>query len=181
MKLKRVIIYFIFFSLILSLLLLKITGKIFDDDFFLWILYPTVFIVQFLTGYAFSYFENTGYVSYDNIITISKSCAGINLFILTNLIGIYLISASRSELHKKALYLIPNLIMSYIFTIITNALRISFSIYFEPVKRSVPFLIKAKNWVHYGIGTFLFIFSLLVYYFILKRGLPWIKKKIKEI
>ena len=89
---QKIIKYVIFIIIISLLLTLKFSHNKLDINFFLWLLFPTTFIVEIFTGNKFIYNTEKGYVSFNENIIISKSCAGINLFILLSFISLYISS-----------------------------------------------------------------------------------------
>lgn len=180
-KILKLIKYIIFILIIAILLMIKFIYNKQNTDSFLWILYPTIFLIEIFTGYKFIYYIDKGFVSFNEIIIINKSCAGINLLILISFISLYILFNKKTKTGNQIVWIIPYLLFSYFFTIFSNAIRISFSILFEPVRLNSSILKSANNWIHQGIGSFVFLSSILLYYFLLTRGkswITWIKKII---
>lgn len=173
---QKIIKYTIFIIIITLLLILKFSLKKLNTNSFQWLLLPTTFFVEVFTGNKFVYNTEKGFVSYNEIITINKSCAGINLFILLTFLSLYILFNKKIKISRQLFLLVPYLVFAYCFTILANALRISFSILLEPVRLNSPVLKSANNWIHQGIGTFIFLVSILFFYFLLIRGKLWIKK-----
>lgn len=177
----KLIKYIIFILIILTLLTIKFVYNKLNTVSFLWILYPTIFLIEIFTGYKFIYYIDKGFVSLNEIIIINKSCAGINLLILTTFISLYILFNKKTKTYNQLAWIIPYLLFSFFFTIISNAVRISFSILFEPIRLNSSILKSSNNWIHQGIGSFVFLLSILIYYFLLTRGkswITWIKKTI---
>ncbi len=168
--------YISFVLIIILLLSLKFFNRILNINSFTWLLTPTTFLIEMFTGYKFIYDNETGYISINDRIIINKSCAGINLFILLSFLSIYILFNKKIKTSKQLIRIIPYLTFAYCFTLFANAIRISFSILFEPIRLNSSFLMSTNNWIHQGIGTFIFLFSFLIFYFLLLRGKQWIKK-----
>lgn len=173
---QKIIKYIIFISIIFLLLTLKFLTKKISPDKFQFLLLPTTTLVEIFTGDKFLYNKVKGYINYNETISINKSCAGINLFILLSFLSTYILFNKKIKTSRQLLLLLPYLVFAYCFTIFANALRISFSILFEPIRLNSTILKAANNWVHQGIGTFIFLTSILTFYFLLQRGKLWIKK-----
>ncbi len=170
----KLIKHIVFILIIILLLSLKLFYNKLNTASFLWILYPTIFLIEIFTGNKFIFYIDKGFVSFNEIITINKSCAGINLLILTAFLSLYILFNKKTKIYNQLIWIIPYLLFSYFFTIISNAIRISFSILFEPIRLNSSILKSANNWIHQGIGSFIFLISILLYYFLLTRGKSWI-------
>ena len=177
-KLENVIKTILIIIIILFLLLIKIYHQKNNNYNYKIILTPTVLMVEIFTGYSFNFIDGIGYVSQDEEIIISKKCAGINLLILSIFISLIVGFKNKQKFNRQILKLIFYFIFAFCFTILINAIRISFSINFEPIRRSIDILSRANNWIHHGIGTFIFVSSLVIYYFLIKRSESWITKRI---
>ena len=173
---QKIIKYIIFIIIITLLLILKFSLKKLNTGSFQWLLLPTTLLVEIFTGNKFVYIIGKGFISYNEIITINKSCSGINLFILLTFLSLYILFNKKIKTSRQFFLLAPYQFFAYIFTIFANALRISFSILFEPIRLNSPILKSANNWIHQGIGSFIFLISVLIFYFLLMRGKLWIKK-----
>lgn len=173
---QKLIKYISFILIIILLLSLKFFSKKLNTNSFHFLLAPTTFLVKIFTGYKFIYNIDIGYVSINEKIIINKSCAGINLFILLSFLSIYILLNEKIKTSNQLIKIIPYLTFAYCFTIFANAIRISFSILFEPIRLNSSILLSANNWIHQGIGTFVFLTSILIFYLLLLRGKLWIKK-----
>lgn len=170
--------YGIFIITAAILLGVKIVYRGAGPESFRWLLVPVVFWVELFTGQNFTYSAGEGYMNYSQTVLINHTCSGLNFFILTILLSLLIIPAgitTRTTLRSTSLIIT----VSYILTVIANTIRIVIAIRFEPIRRSIPVLAGAEHWVHQGIGVFVFLSFLLIYYSLLKRGILWNKHIIK--
>lgn len=84
-----------------------------------WILAPTAFIVESVTGSGFRFEPFFGYLSDDRTFLIAAPCAGVNFLIIC-----FLMLAVRKIPHGKLKELPLFLLAAYGWTIIANAARI---------------------------------------------------------
>src|SRR5687767_11654447 len=67
-----------------------------------WILAPTTFLVEFITGTQFTFESHAGYMSEDRTFLIATSCSGVN-FLIISFLMLVLIRAWRSQLNWRYL------------------------------------------------------------------------------
>ena len=175
-SIQKIIKYIIFVLIVILLLILKFSLKKLNTNFFQWLLFPTIYLVEIFSGNKFIFSLEKGYINLNDNITINKSCTGINLFILLTFLSLYILFNKKTKTSSQLIMIIPYLLFAYCFTIFANALRISFSILFEPIRLNLPILKTTNNWIHQGIGTFIFLISVLIFYLLLLRGKLWIRK-----
>jgi exosortase K len=177
-QLITIIKYLIAILVLLFLVLLKISYTHLDNSYLLWLLAPTVFLVELFTGLYFIFINDTGYMSMSGNIIINGTCSGINLFIMTGFISLYFSLKNDLKLSGYIIKIFAYIVFAYIFTIIANSFRISFSIKFEPVISNIKFLSNTDYFVHQTIGIFFFTLFLLFFYLILKWSDQWMKKNL---
>jgi exosortase K len=145
------------------------------DDYF-WLLFPVKTMVSFITDIHFWYDPSIGYTSYNGQIIINDRCSGLNFFIITLFLSVFIDLEDDSLLYKRLLKIIFFVFICFILTVFSNSIRISICIYLAVFEKYFQFLKEAKSWVHEGMGTFVFLFFLLSYNFLLMKGKLWIQK-----
>ena len=90
-----------------------------------WILAPTTWLVEFITGTNFEFESYTGYMSSDRTFVIAASCAGVN-FLITSFLMLSLRRVWQDRHAKIAWrFFAVAAIAAYLATIIANTTRIS--------------------------------------------------------
>lgn len=90
-----------------------------------WILAPTTWLVEFITGSNFEFEAYTGYMSSDRTFVIAASCAGVN-FLITSFLMLSLRRLWKDRAKKIAWRFFALVaIAAYLATIIANTVRIS--------------------------------------------------------
>lgn len=90
-----------------------------------WILAPTTWLVEFITGSNFAFESYTGYMSSDRTFVIATSCAGVN-FLITSFLMLSLRKLWKDRATKIAWRFFALVaIAAYLTTIISNTVRIS--------------------------------------------------------
>ena len=94
-----------------------------------WILMPTAWLVQGLTGIAFVHEAHSGYVSLQKGLMIAPACAGINFFIIVFCLSAFSFLHRFKRFQTGLLWLLGGLLISYGLTLGVNTLRISLAIF----------------------------------------------------
>jgi exosortase K len=90
-----------------------------------WILAPTTFVVELLTGEEFWFESYAGYMSTDHSFLIADSCSGVNFLIMAFLtLGLMKIRRALSA-NVSWIFIPVAMIAAYLSTIIANTVRIS--------------------------------------------------------
>lgn len=90
-----------------------------------WILAPTTWLVEFITGKNFEFESYTGYMSSDRTFVIAASCAGVN-FLITSFLMLSLRRVWQDRTTKIAWrFFAVVALAAYLATIIANTVRIS--------------------------------------------------------
>lgn len=161
----------------LALLGLKLFYMRAETESLRWVLAPTAFVSSLFCGMDFIYREGMGYLSTNGLYLINKSCSGVNFLILTLFISTFSLLSRKMRIRWQLVTAFLAGAASYLLTILSNSIRITLSILFEPFRRSIPLLEGAESWVHQGIGTFIFLLFLLIYYYMLMKGALWIREQ----
>jgi exosortase K len=89
-----------------------------------WILAPTAWFVELLSGKSFEFESYTGYMSSDHTFVIAAPCAGVN-FLITAFLMLGLTRLWRDRSAVIRWYLIPSIAaMAFVATLIANTSRI---------------------------------------------------------
>jgi exosortase K len=132
-----------------------------------WVLSPTTFLVELVSGETFTFESNAGYMSSDYSFLIAASCAGIN-FLITAFVMLSLV-----ELWKNSNVIIWKLIpvtlgIAYVSTIVANTVRIVVAL---RLHRMGPEMIWVNpEQLHRFEGIFVY-FGFLLFLFIVCEGL----------
>src|SRR5688572_20200996 len=89
-----------------------------------WILAPTTFLVELVSGTTFQFESNAGYMSSDRRFIIAASCAGVN-FLITAFLMLSLSrlwkARTQSPAHNLSWRFIPiALMLAYLATLVAN-------------------------------------------------------------
>jgi exosortase K len=108
----------------LCALALKAHYSIASPDQLRWILSPTTWLVELLSGRSFSFESHAGYMSSDHCFLIAASCAGVNFMIASFLmLSLRVVLASRSQSISWR-FLPLTAVAAYTSTIVANTVRI---------------------------------------------------------
>jgi exosortase K len=94
-----------------------------------WILAPTTFLVELISGSRFGFEAYSGYVNGDHSFVIAASCAGVN-FLITAFLMLSLSRLWRQRSQERTedsswLYIPAAAVFAYLTTIVANTVRIS--------------------------------------------------------
>lgn len=130
-----------------------------------WLLAPTVWWVQVLSGIPFHFVPCAGYVNHTYQFVIARSCSGMQFMIITIATLLFPFIPHMETCRKKIRWTISILPASYILTILVNVIRILLSIYLPVIMAkslSGGFLTPSR--LHTLIGTFVYFTSLFLIY-----------------
>lgn len=130
-----------------------------------WLLAPTAWWVQALSGIPFHFVPYEGYVNHTYQFVIARSCCGMQFMIITIATLLFPFIPQMDTTQKKIRWMISILPASYILTILVNIIRILLSIYLPVIMQkslSGSFLTPAR--LHTLIGTFVYFTSLFLIY-----------------
>ena len=94
-----------------------------------WILAPTSLWVRILSGIPFDYEPGSGYVSHSFRFIIAPSCSGVQFMLIAAATLLYSFVHRMPTRKKGICWTILSFLISYIYTILVNGLRIVLSIY----------------------------------------------------
>ncbi len=135
-----------------------------------WVLAPTAFLTELITGTHFAFESHAGYMSMDHSFLIAASCSGVN-FLITAFLMLSLRKLWREDRSQKIRWkFIPAAaFVAYLTTIAANTVRISSAL---RLRRLDPELIWLNpDQLHRFEGIFIYFgFLLLLYIISEKRG-----------
>src|ERR1051325_6981047 len=93
-----------------------------------WILAPTTFLVEFVSGSRFQFESFAGYINSDHTFVIAASCAGVN-FLLTAFLMLSLGRLWRERARGVSWAFVPlSLAIAYVTTLVANTVRIAIAL-----------------------------------------------------
>ncbi|MBC8029200.1 MAG: exosortase K [Pyrinomonadaceae bacterium] len=150
---------------LLSALALKQYYATASVDQLRWILAPTTFVVELLTGSQFEFESHAGYMSSDRRFVIAASCAGVNFLITAFL----MLSLRKLWSERKTSWrFIPAAgLVAYLATIVANTFRISTALYLQRTPLEIGWL--NENQLHRLEGIFIYFGFLLLLFLVSER------------
>lgn len=148
----------------LCALALKIHYSLASPDQLRWILSPTTWLVELLSGRSFNFESHAGYMSSDHTFLIAASCAGVNFMIAS-----FLMLSLRALVGAKALrtswrFLPGGAAIAYLSTVIANTVRICIAL--EMQQGSVRLESLDANQLHRAEGIVVYFAFLLMLYLV---------------
>lgn len=152
----------IYFAAALAVLAMKIFYRTADCGALLWILAPTTWWVQLLSGIPFEWLAHVGYVSHEYQFVIAASCSGVRFLMIAFVMLVCSFTHQMDSWGKKLSWLGFCAVFSYIATVLVNGIRITLSIYLPIMlgKDVLPMWLTAER-LHTMIGTVIY-FSMLI-------------------
>lgn len=99
----------------------------------LWILAPTTYLVELVTGAAFEFETGAGYMNHDHSFLIAAACSGVN-FMIAAFLMLTLGHLWKGRTSNAGWLFIPvSMLAAYISTILANTVRISTALKIRPV------------------------------------------------
>jgi len=134
-----------------------------------WILAPTTFIVELLSGRSFTFESYTGYMSSDHTFVIAVPCAGVN-FLITAFVMLALRRLWQGRFESVSWRALPiSMATAYVTTVIANAVRICVAL--EIQRRSFEVSGLTGNQLHRLEGIVVYFGFLMLLFFVMERRL----------
>ena len=131
-----------------------------------WILAPTTWLVEFISGTDFAFESYTGYMSSDHTFVIAASCAGVN-FLITSFLMLSLRRLWRDRARKIPWSFFAGMAaVAYLVTIFANSLRISSSLLMRRTSWEIGL---SANQMHRIEGIFIYFGFLLLLFLVSER------------
>ena len=133
-----------------------------------WVLTPTTFLVELVSGETFTFESYAGYMSSDYSFLIAASCSGVN-FLITAFVMLSFVELWKEHSKMPLWKLIPvTLGVAYVSTILANAVRIVVAL---QLHRMGPEMVWVNpEQLHRFEGIFIY-FGFLLFLFIVCEGL----------
>jgi len=132
-----------------------------------WILAPTTLIVELLSGRSFVFESFTGYMSSDHTFVIAVPCAGVN-FLITAFVMLALRRLWDGRFESVGWHFLPvSMVLSYVTTVIANAMRIAIAL--EIQRRSVEVNGLTENQLHRLEGIVVYFGFLMLLFVVMER------------
>ncbi len=133
---------------------------------FTWILAPTVWWVQALSGIPFHFVPYEGYVNHTRQFVIALSCSGVQFMLITIAALLFPFVHQMDTNRKKLCWTAFAFPCSYVLTILVNVIRILLSIYLPAIMDRYLLQKSPSNpaKLHTLIGTFVYFTSLCIIY-----------------
>jgi exosortase K len=134
-----------------------------------WILAPTTYVVELLSGRSFTFESYTGYMSNDHTFVIAVSCAGVN-FLITAFVMLALRKLWQGRFESVSWRVLPiSMATAYVATVIANAVRICVAL--EIQRRSFEIDGLTGNQLHRLEGIVVYFGFLMLLYLVMERRL----------
>lgn len=133
-----------------------------------WILAPTTWWVQLLSGIDFKKVPGVGYINHNYEFVIAPVCAGINFMIIALSTLVFSFMHRMGNVKSKITWMIMSIVAIYPYTIIVNSLRIIPSIYLLQMDFYSGWLTPER--VHTMEGTLVYFAALLFLYHIADKA-----------
>jgi exosortase K len=134
-----------------------------------WILAPTTLIVELLSGRSFVFESYTGYMSSDRTFVIAVPCAGVN-FLIMAFVMLALRRLWNGRFESVSWRFLPvSMAVSYVATVIANAMRIVIAL--EIQRRSVEVSWLTENQLHRVEGIVVYFGFLMLLFVVMERKL----------
>lgn len=162
----------IYVPAVLAVFAIKIFYRTADSDQLSWILAPTTWWVQILSGIPFEKAAQVGYVSHEYRFIIAPSCAGVRFLLIAFVMMIFSFTHKIDTGRNQFCWLGFSAVFAYIATIFVNGIRIWVSIYLPLVledKGVLPGWLTAEQ-LHTVIGTMVYFSMLFVIYKLAERS-----------
>ena len=132
-----------------------------------WILAPTTFLVELVSGRAFRFESHAGYITSDRTFVIAASCAGVN-FLITSFLMLSLRKLWRDRAQYVAWRFIPlAAVFAYLATLVANTVRISTALRLQRMHLETSWL--SGNQLHRFEGIFIY-FGFLLFLFMVSES-----------
>lgn len=171
---------------ILMILGLKCYYRQADCDSLLWILAPTTWWVQLLSKIPFTYISGTGYVNHSLRLLIAPSCSGVRFMtiVFATLVFsfVHMVASSQNSPasespqspHPKVkgfCWIAASALLSWLFTVVVNGLRIITAIYLPLYLEDVGLMkgMLTQDRLHTMIGVVIYFIALLTIYRLIGR------------
>jgi exosortase K len=158
-------------AVLLGALAIKFFYSTASADQLRWILAPTTFLVELVSGIPFEFESHAGYTTGDRTFVIAASCAGVN-FLITSFLMLSLTKFWRGRSQNQASSLnwrfIPiSAVFAYLATLVANTVRISTALRLHRMPLEISWL--GPGQLHRLEGIFIYFGFLLLMFMVSER------------
>ncbi len=157
--------YYSYIIAIIIFFALKFSYTLAETKNLIFLLKPTNWFIETTTNLNSQYVVGSGYFFEELDIIIDKSCSGFNFLLLCYLMLLFLVFRFIQNQRIRILSIPLLFLVAYITTIFTNTSRILLSIFIE--KAVINTTGASFSWLHQAEGSFVYLFSLILIYFII--------------
>lgn len=136
-----------------------------------WILKPTTAIVEGVSGFNFEKETYTGYINREHCIIIAPSCAGVNFFLIAFCMTVFSYVHCFKQPEAKCLWMNGSFGVTYLLTLLVNALRIILSIYLYQADIYSGWLTQER--LHRIEGVLVYFVFLCVFHLIIRKVIQY--------
>ena len=130
----------VYIPAVLAVLAVKVYYRTADSDMLSWILAPTTWWVEGLSGISFENAAPVGYVSHEYRFIIAPSCSGVRFLLIVFIMMVFSFTQRIDTMRTKIFWLGFSAVFAYLATIFVNGIRITVSIYLPIVLADIGFL-----------------------------------------
>lgn len=113
------------FTALVAVLILKLGFSKATSGDLQWVLAPTAYLVELMSGAVFVHEPPAGFISRELGVNIAPVCSGINFMILSFCMIFFSFSHRLTRRGQKLLWLVLCMVVSYLATIAVNGMRIA--------------------------------------------------------
>ena len=159
------------FAVLLCALAIKFFYSTASADQLRWILAPTTFLVELVSGIPFEFESHAGYTTGDRSFVIAASCAGVN-FLITSFLMLALTKLwrGRSENPTRGLnwrFIPISAACAYLATLVANTVRISTALRLRRMPLEIGWM--GPGQLHRFEGIFIYFGFLLLMFMVSER------------
>ncbi len=156
----------VYIPAVLAVLAVKVYYRTADSDMLSWILAPTTWWVEGLSGISFENAAPVGYVSHEYRFIIAPSCSGVRFLLIVFIMMVFSFTQRIDTMRTKIFWLGFSAVFAYLATIFVNGIRITVSIYLPLVLADSGCLPRGMtaSQLHTMIGTTVYFSMLFVIY-----------------
>jgi len=154
-------------AVLLGALTLKLYYSMASANELRWILAPTTFLVELISGTKFEFESHAGYISGDRSFLIATSCAGVN-FLITSFLMLSLRQLWRDRSGNIPwTFMSVAALLSYFATLIANTVRITTALQLRRIPMEISWL--NRNQLHRFEGIFIYFGFLLLLFMVSEK------------
>jgi exosortase K len=150
---------------LLTALALKYGFSRASSDELLWMLAPTAFLVEWITGVTFFHESPIGFINAQQGIIIAPACSGMNFMILSFCMLFFSFTHRFTKTGKKWQWFLLCIMGAYFATIAVNATRITVSMLL--IFHDVHYGWLTAERIHRAMGIFIYLPGLFLLYFLM--------------